>query len=65
MTGANPMIQASARVVDPDYAAMAPFPCAGTIEKVVFHVRPPADADAHAARHHAQCAGSPARHIDS
>jgi hypothetical protein len=54
MTGANPMIQASARVVDPDYAAMAPFPFA-----------PPTDADAHAARHHAQCAGSPARHIDS
>ena len=55
------MIQASARVVDPDYAAMAPFPFAGTIEKVVFHVRPPT----HAARQHAQCAGSPARHIDS
>ena len=44
-------------MVDPDYAAMAPFPFAGTIEKVVFHVRPPTDADAHAARHHAQCAG--------
>jgi hypothetical protein len=27
--------------VDPDYAAVAPFPFAGTIEKVVFHVRPP------------------------
>jgi len=52
-------------VVDPDYAAMAPFPFAGRIEKVVFDVRPPTDADAHAALHHAQHAGAQARHSES
>jgi arylsulfatase len=52
-------------VVDPDYQAMAPFPFAGTIEKVVFDVRPPGDADAHAELHQAQHAGAQARHIDS
>jgi arylsulfatase A-like enzyme len=52
-------------VVDRDYEAKAPFAFTGTIEKVTFDIRHPADPAAHAALHQAQHAGQQARHTES
>ena len=52
-------------VVDRAYEDKAPFTFTGTIEKVTFDVRPPADPAAHAALHQAQHQGQQARHTES
>jgi hypothetical protein len=52
-------------VVDCAYEDKTPFTFTGTIEKVTFDVRPPADPAAHAALHQAQHQGQQARHTES
>jgi arylsulfatase len=53
------------QVVDRSYLHRAPFPFTGTIEKVVFDVRPPGTAAQLQAVHQAQTAGQQAKHIDA
>ena len=52
-------------VVDRAYEDKAPFTFTGTIEKVTFDIRPPADPATHAALHQAQHQGQQARHTES
>jgi hypothetical protein len=52
-------------VVDHAYQDKAPFPFNGTIKKVVFDIRHPEDAAAHAGLHQAHHAGTQARHVES
>jgi arylsulfatase len=52
-------------VVDDSYVEQAPFPFTGTIHKVVFDVRQPADPDTHAQLHQAEHAAKQLRHIES
>jgi arylsulfatase len=53
------------QVVDREYLQHAPFAFTGTIEKVVFDVRPPGTAAQLQAVHQAQVAGQQARHIEA
>ncbi|MFF1878979.1 arylsulfatase [Leifsonia sp. NPDC058230] len=52
-------------VVDKEYEDLAPFAFSGTIEKVVFDIRQPADPNENAELHRTEHAERQARHIDS